>query len=59
MILADKKIYVAGHNGMVGTALCTKLGAIGSRVITAPRSELELRNKKLVLNFSKIIDLTL
>ncbi|MBT6178578.1 MAG: NAD-dependent epimerase/dehydratase family protein, partial [Deltaproteobacteria bacterium] len=37
------KIYVAGHNGLVGSALCRKLESSGYRnLICLSRSELDL-----------------
>ena len=51
MMLASKKIFVAGHNGMVGTALCSKLRQEGCELITAARQELDLRDKNAVLQF--------
>ena len=40
--LAGKKIWVAGHRGMVGAALVRRLGAEGCEVLIAPRSEVDL-----------------
>ncbi len=46
------KIYVAGHQGMVGSAICRKLKENGySNLITATFSELDLRNQQVVLDF--------
>jgi GDP-L-fucose synthase len=46
------KIYVAGHRGMVGSAICRKLNENGySNLITRTSSELDLRNQRDVLNF--------
>jgi GDP-L-fucose synthase len=48
----NAKIYVAGHNGMVGSAISRKLIELGyTNIITRTRKELDL------LNLSKIIDL--
>ena len=41
-------IYVAGHNGMVGSAICRHLG---SEVLTAEKSELDLRDQAAVSRF--------
>jgi GDP-L-fucose synthase len=50
----DSKIYVAGHTGLLGTALIKKLGESGfSNIITRPRSRLDLTNKKVVDEFFK------
>ena len=48
----DSKIYVAGHRGMVGSAICRKLKASGyDNIITRTSSELDLRNQQAVLDF--------
>ncbi len=45
----DSKIFVAGHVGLVGSALCKKLEDYGySNILKASRSELDLRNQKEV-----------
>jgi GDP-L-fucose synthase len=45
----DSRIYVAGHNGMVGGAICRALKAQGyERVITADRSQVDLCNPMMV-----------
>jgi len=45
-ILSDKKIYVAGHRGMVGAAVVRKLKAIGvEKLLVKSRSELDLSNQ--------------
>lgn len=42
----DDKIYVAGHNGMVGSAICRKLILLGyHNLITKNSNELDLRNQ--------------
>ena len=40
--LADKRVWVAGHNGMVGAAVCRALESENCEILTAPRSELDL-----------------
>ncbi|MBB6610345.1 GDP-L-fucose synthase [Pontibacter sp. Tf4] len=48
----DSKIYVAGHRGMVGSAICRKLQGNGfNNLITRTSSELDLRNQQAVLDF--------
>ena len=43
------KIYVAGHNGMVGSAIIRKLDSEGfSKLITKTSSEVDLRNQQAV-----------
>jgi GDP-L-fucose synthase len=50
----EAKIYVAGHNGMVGSALVRNLEAKGySRIITRSRAELDLLDQKAVHDFLK------
>jgi GDP-L-fucose synthase len=46
------KIYVAGHNGMVGSAIIRKLNTEGfNNIITRSSKELDLRNQQAVTNF--------
>ena len=46
------KIFIAGHNGMVGSAILRKLKDEGqSEIITANKSELDLTNQEAVKNF--------
>lgn len=46
------KIYVAGHNGMVGSALVRKLKTFGfNNIITASSEDLDLRNQQKVKLF--------
>ncbi|ETN92844.1 GDP-L-fucose synthase [Gammaproteobacteria bacterium MOLA455] len=47
------KIFVAGHNGMVGSALCRQLAQENINVITASRNELDLLNQDNVSEFFK------
>ena len=45
----DSRIYVAGHRGLVGSAICRALEARGhSRLITRTRAELDLRDRAAV-----------
>ncbi|WP_295127609.1 GDP-L-fucose synthase [uncultured Chitinophaga sp.] len=45
MKLTDK-IYVAGHRGMVGGAICRRLDALGyNNIVTRSSAELDLRNQ--------------
>jgi GDP-L-fucose synthase len=43
--LTGKKVYVAGHRGMVGSAIVRRLASEDCRVLTASRSELDLRRQ--------------
>ncbi|MEO0063126.1 MAG: hypothetical protein RLZZ08_1686 [Pseudomonadota bacterium] len=45
--LAGKRIYVAGHKGMVGSAIVRRLGTEGCEVLTADRS-VDLREQAAV-----------
>lgn len=48
----DSKIYVAGHRGMVGSAIVRKLEAEGfQNIITRTSKELDLRNQLAVSEF--------
>lgn len=43
--LAGKKVWVAGHNGMVGSALVRRLRSENCEILTAPRTSLDLTNQ--------------
>lgn len=46
------KIYVAGHRGMVGSAIVRKLEAMGyTSIVTRTSQELDLRNQQAVADF--------
>lgn len=47
------KIFVAGHNGMVGSAIQRRLETTGNEVLTATRQDLDLTNQRLVKEFFK------
>ncbi len=48
----DGKIYVAGHNGMVGSAICRSLSKAGfTNLIVRSSSELDLRDQQAVSLF--------
>ena len=50
------KIYIAGHNGMVGSGLERKLRKEGyNNIVTRTSSELDLRNQQAVNDFFVII----
>jgi len=46
--LAGKRVYVAGHRGMVGSAIVRRLQGEGCEVLTATRAELDLINQAAV-----------
>ena len=43
--LAGKKVWVAGHNGMVGSALVRRLASENCEIVTAGRAALDLTNQ--------------
>jgi len=43
--IAGKSIFVAGHNGLVGKALVRRFSGEGAKIITASRTELDLRDQ--------------
>ena len=45
---ADKKVWVAGHRGMVGSAVVRRLAAEPCDVVTAGRDTLDLRDQRAV-----------
>ena len=49
----EMKIFVAGHNGMVGSAILRKLKEKNYNTITIDRSKLDLKNQLEVINFFK------
>lgn len=49
---SDAKIYVAGHRGMVGSAICRELAATGfSNIVTRTHAELDLSRQADVERF--------
>ena len=54
MISFNSKIYVAGHKGLVGSAIIRKLTDKGyKKIITAGRKKLDLTNQSKVFSFIK------
>jgi GDP-L-fucose synthase len=49
--LKGKRVWVAGHKGMVGAALVRRLAREGCEIIRAPRSEVDLRRQDEVERF--------
>ena len=43
-----KRIYIAGHRGMVGSAICRALKNAGATLLIANSKELDLRNQAAV-----------
>ncbi|MBB3593645.1 GDP-L-fucose synthase [Rhizobium sp. BK529] len=46
--LAGKKVYVAGHRGMVGSAIVRRLASEGCKILTATRAEVDLTRQEQV-----------
>src|SRR5690348_4762192 len=44
--LAKRRVFVAGHGGMVGSALTRRLAEMGCDVLTAGRGEVDLRRQE-------------
>ena len=54
MINHKSKIYIAGHKGLVGSAILRRLKKIGfKKILTANRSKIDLTNQSKVYNFLK------
>ncbi len=54
MISKDSKIYIAGHRGMVGSAIWRQLKAIGyTNLVGKTSKELDLRSQAEVISFFK------
>jgi GDP-L-fucose synthase len=49
--LKGKRVFVAGHRGMVGSALLRRLASEGVELLTVPRSEMDLRDQAAVFNW--------
>lgn len=48
----DTKIYVAGHTGLVGSAIVRKLTELGyTNILTKPHQELDLTDREKVEGF--------
>src|SRR3984957_7969168 len=49
--LKGKRVFVAGHRGMVGSALLRRLASEGVELLTVPRSEMDLRDQGAVFDW--------
>ena len=49
--LKGKRVFVAGHRGMVGGALVRRLASEGIELLTVPRSEVDLRDQAQVADW--------
>ena len=55
MISKNSKIFLAGHKGMIGSAIYKKLKKKYKRIITIDKKKLDLRDQAKVFNFLKKI----
>ena len=54
MLNKNSKIFVAGHNGLVGSSILRRLHFFGYKnIIVIPKNKLDLRNQKKVEDFFK------
>ena len=54
MVKKTDKIFVAGHRGLIGSAILRKLKSYGyKRIITIDKKKLNLLDQKKVFNFLK------
>ena len=54
MVHFKKKIFVAGHKGMVGSAICRELAKKSNvKVITRTSSELDLKDQQNIKSWAK------
>jgi GDP-L-fucose synthase len=48
MMLKNSRVFVAGHRGLVGSAICRRLRLLGLEAMTATRDQLDLRDQAAV-----------
>ena len=54
MITKNSKIFIAGHNGLVGSAILRRLNILGYKnILTVDKKKLDLTNQKKVFLFLK------
>lgn len=51
--LANKRVWIAGHNGMVGSAILRRLGDEGCDILTVNRTQIDLRSQSDVAGWMK------
>ena len=56
--LKGKTVFVAGHRGMVGSALTRRLAQEDARLFTGERSEVDLRNQTGVFDRARRQEIT-
>jgi len=49
--LAGRRVFVAGHRGMVGQAICRRLAAESCEILTVARSQVDLRRQQETENW--------
>ena len=49
--LTGKRVWVAGHNGMVGSALVRRLASESCEIVTASKADVDLRRQSEVERF--------
>src|SRR4051795_98811 len=49
--MSGQRVWIAGHNGMVGSAVTRRLRGRGDSVLTVSRNELDLRNQGAVTDW--------
>ena len=55
MINLNSKVFIAGHNGMLGSSIFRKLKKKGyKKIITVNKKNLDLRNQNAVRKFFKV-----
>ena len=54
MININSKVFIAGHNGMLGSSILRELKKRIQKIITIDRKKLDLRNQNAVKNLLKI-----
>jgi GDP-L-fucose synthase len=52
-VLARRRVFVAGHRGMVGSAIVRRLGREDCKVLTVSRAEVDLRRQQPVEDWLK------
>ena len=51
--LRNKRVWVAGHRGLVGSALVRRLAGEGCEIVTAPRETVDLRRPDQVEKWAR------
>jgi GDP-L-fucose synthase len=49
--VSNRKVWVAGHTGMVGSAICKRLEDRGDQVLKVARQDLDLRDQTAVISW--------